>query len=104
MALPVAETNGVIEASASHVVSISSRLTVNGANGDGMENVREPAAVVSRRNTANATIHFRRMVVVTVLVNRSNIGAVVRGSAHRELLISGILWIQTSFQIIPYLN
>lgn len=91
MALPVAETNGVTEASASHVVSISSRLTANGANGDGMENVREPAAVVSRRNTANATIHFRRMVVVTVLVNRSNIGAVVRGSAHRELLISGIL-------------
>lgn len=91
MALPVAETNGVIEASASHVVSISSRLTANGANGDDMGNVREPAAAVSRRNTANATIHFRRTVVVIVLVNRSNIEAVVRGSAHRELLISGIL-------------
>lgn len=88
MELPATETNGVIEANASPV-EISSQWMANGASGDNMGNVRELAAVVSRKGSANAIIHPRRTTVVIVSAIESNIAAVVPRNVHREALISG---------------
>ena len=85
---PATETNGVIEANAS-LVEISSQWMANGASGDNMGNVREPAAVVSREGSANAITHLRRTTVVTASVIESNIAAVAPRNVHREVLISG---------------
>lgn len=85
---PATETNGVIEANASPV-EISSQWMANGASGDNMGNVREPAAVVSRKGSANAITHLRRTTAVTVSVIESNIAAAAPRNVHREALISG---------------
>lgn len=90
---PAAETNGVIEASASRAGTWS-LWTANGANGDVLANARGPAAVVSRRSTVNAIIHPHRTVVVTVSVTESNIAAAVPGTVHQEPSTSGIRGIE----------